>query len=372
MKIGIDCRMAGIGEGIARYVEELIKHLGLIDKTNQYFLICSSKLSTSSFVLPNNFQFVVSNINYYSWNEQIKFLFVLMRLKLDLVHFPNFNMPIFYPGEFIITIHDLIHHRYPGKKKFRYIHRLAYRLVIDCAVNRAAKIIAVSRATKTTLIDTFKIPESKVTAIYEGVNERFYVRHQNSQIASVLAKYGIDKPYLLFIGVWRQYKNLPLLSAAFDIIKKTHDIQLVLVGKIDQFYPEIKQEVFANPSFFDIKALGHIEERDLPTLYQGAVVFVLPSLLEGFGLIGLEAQASGVPVAASNIAVLREILGEGAIFFDPVNKVDMAEKIKKILENRDLAQSLIEAGNTNVKKYNWQKTARETLDVYENFSRRRG
>lgn len=367
MRIGIDCRMAGTGEGIARYVEELVKNLAIIDKTNQYFLICSDQFPIANFQFPKNFKIIKTESPYYSFAEQTRFIWELLKFKLDLVHFPSFNVPIFYPGKFVVTIHDLIHHYFPGKKKSRFFHRLAYRLVIWTAVSRAKKIIAVSNQTKADLIKNFKVPPAKISIIDEGVNPSFGQKTEIAQLKILKEKYQLFKPYLLFVGVWRQYKNIPRLIRAFEILleRYDHDIELVLVGKIDQFYPEIKEAVLGSKYASRIKPLGFVSDADLVALYQAAAVFVLPSLFEGFGLIGLEAQAAGAPVAASSISVIKEILGEGAVYFNPGDGAEIAKAVDSILADQVLAKRLSEFGRANITRYNWERTAKETLAVYQ-------
>ncbi len=381
MRIGIDCRMAGTGEGIGRYIEELVLHLSKIDFDNEYVLITNRDLELKNSRLPpacrqgrvgrakSKFQIRKVSSPYYSWAEQTRFIWELMKLKLDLVHFSSFNSPIFYPGKFMVTIHDIIHHIYPGKKKSRWFHRFAYKLTIRSAVMRATKIIAVSEATKQDILATFHIPNSKIQVIYEGVKPNFFAQAPEEKISDVKKTYGISKPYILFVGVWRQYKNLPRLALAFDILKEKYkqDIQLVLAGKIDPFYPEIKNQVFGVKNYQDIKALNYVPDEALFALYQGARAFILPSLVEGFGLIAIEAQASGVPVIASQIPVLKEVLRDSALYFDPQNEQDMADKINALLSKNELAQGLIQAGRENATRFTWSKSAEKTLEIYKTF-----
>ncbi|MDP3741630.1 MAG: glycosyltransferase family 1 protein [bacterium] len=365
MRIGIDCRMAGTGEGIGRYIEELVRHLTIVDKINEYMLVCQDgEFSIFNFQFPNNFKIIKSKTKYYSWREQTFFISELLKLKLDLVHFPNFNVPIFYPGKFVITIHDIIHNFYPGKKKSHFFHRLAYQATIRSAIKKAVKIIAVSHTTKQDIVAAFKVSPNKIEVVYEGVGQIF---GQTGGLPGIKEKYGITKSYILFVGVWRQYKNLHRLAEAFDILRETHDLQLVLAGKIDPYYPEIRQSVMSIKNADDIKTVGFVPDSDLKAMYAGAQVFVLPSLVEGFGLIGIEAQASLLPVAASNIPVLKEILGRGAIYFDPKNPKDMAEKIDLILKNENLIKTLKNAGTQNILKYDWLETAKKTLAIYKSL-----
>src|SRR3989344_3643117 len=367
MRIGIDMRMAGTGEGIARYTEELVRELANLDQVNEYFLIHYGEFPISNFQFPKNFQSVQVKSKYYSWMEQTYFIHELNRLYLDLMHFTSFNIPIFYQGKFTVTIHDIIHHQFPGRKKSRYLHRAGYRTVIWTAVNRAEKVIAVSKATKEEMIKTFAIPSQKITVIYEGAS-RSLAFPENS--IDILKRHGISKPFLLFVGVWRQYKNLPKLAESFDILREQYkiDCQLVLAGKIDEFYPEIKEAVFAVQNREDIRALGFVTDDDLAALYKEAKVFVLPSLIEGFGLIGIEAQSAGKPVAASNIPVLREILGDGAVYFDPHKAEDMAKKISEIWNDPKQAEALRQQARDNAKRFDWKETAAETLELYKTLA----
>ncbi|OGE79232.1 MAG: hypothetical protein A2751_04550 [Candidatus Doudnabacteria bacterium RIFCSPHIGHO2_01_FULL_46_14] len=364
MRIGIDMRMAGTGEGIGRYCEELVKNLAEIDKVNEYYLIFNDHTTSLKFKFKNEkFKNIIVKSKYYSWMEQTFFIYELSKLNLDLMHFTNFNIPVFYQRPFVVTIHDLIHHRFPGRKKSRYLHRVAYRTVIWTAIKRAETIITVSEATKNEVVNIFSIDPKKVKVIYEGAKALLAVTANSEQI---LKRYDITKPFLLFVGVWRQYKNLPRLAAAFDILKRRHnvDAHLVLVGKIDPFYPEIREAVFKIQNHHGIRALGFVPDDDLSALYSKAKIFVLPSLTEGFGLIGLEAQAAGLPVVASDITVLKEVLADGAVYFDPRSADDMAAKIFEIWNDPAAAQSLASTGAANASRFDWQKCARETLALY--------
>lgn len=368
MKIGIDMRMAGTGEGIGRYIEKLVENLAKLDFQNDYYLLCDAASAFADNFKTENPRFKKVKVasRYYSWAEQTSFLGELMRYRLDLVHFASFNAPILYRGRFVTTIHDIIHHLFPGKKKSRVFQRAAYRFAIWASVKRARKVIAVSQATADTTLRKFGLEQNKLAVIPEGVDADFFLPIPKAQLLSVQARYRITKPYLLFVGVWRQYKNLPRLAEAFAILKRKYqrDLQLVLAGKIDPFYPEIKNAVVGSPESLDIRALGYVPEKDLLALYRGAKLFVLPSLVEGFGLIGVEAQASGLPVAASRIPVLEEILGRSAIYFNPLDPGDIAAQLNTLLGDAHRMSDLGRAGQEWARRYDWKKTASMTLHVY--------
>src|SRR3989344_1710358 len=173
MRIGIDFRMAGIKHGgIGRYVLELISHFLKIDRDNEFYIFYNDDSLPEGFnpeYLASHstgsgqarIKMIKTNIRHYTLAEQIRFPLILNKYSLDLVHFPNFNVPIFYKKPFVATIHDLIHHRLGGVKKTNFLHYWAYKKVIELAVEKAAKIITVSKASKDDIVSEFGIPEEK-------------------------------------------------------------------------------------------------------------------------------------------------------------------------------------------------------------------
>jgi glycosyltransferase involved in cell wall biosynthesis len=198
------------------------------------------------------------------------------------------------------------------------------------------------------------------------VDERFKIVEKNGIINSVKSKYGIEKPFIFFVGVWRNHKNLEGLIAAYEIIREKYNFscQLVLGGQADERYEKPKLKIQRSKFQSDIITTGYLPDEELPLLYNAATVFCLPSFLEGFGLIAIEAENCGCPVAASNTGSLPEVLGDSALFFDPHDPEAMAAQLFKILTDADLRNDLIAKGLGNVKRFSWEKCARETLAVY--------
>ncbi len=372
MRIGIDCRMySSRFTGIGRYVYELTENLFRMDPQNEYVLFLNEP-EFSHFTPPNpRVKKVLVNAPHYSLAEQTKFLRALNKEKLDLMHFTHFNAPIFYRRPSIVTIHDLTLSFYPGKKMSSPIHRLAYQLTIKSAVKKAKKIIAVSWNTKKDLQNLFNADDEKINVIYEGVHEKFQPRHheQNEKkLEDVKQKFRLDKPYLLYTGVWRSHKNLPNLIKAFHILKTDYgfDGYLVITGRKDPMYaPELEEKTLSLKLEDDVIFTGLVEERDLVPLYTGALAYVFPSLYEGFGLPPLEAMQCGVPVVASEISSIPEICGkDNAVFFNPEDPENMAEKIFEVTSQPSLREKLIANGLQRVKQFSWQKMTQETLKVY--------
>jgi glycosyltransferase involved in cell wall biosynthesis len=181
--------------------------------------------------------------------------------------------------------------------------------------------------------------------------------------------HGISKPFLLYIGVWRDHKNIPGLVKAFELLRKRGiDCQLVLGGNPDPRYPEVIAAVEDSTERDNIILPGFISEQDLPVLYSAAAVFVLPSFAEGFGLVAIEAAACGTPVAASESTSLPEVMGQAARYFDPRRPDAMADVIEPLLSDQKIRSEIIQAGITKAATYTWEACARQTLAAYQKAS----
>lgn len=380
MRIGIDCRMySSHFTGIGRYVFELVENLQKLDKENEYFLFFNQPEFNNFQASNQNFHKVHVGARHYSFTEQTKFLNILNKHNLDLMHFTHFNAPILYKRPSIVTIHDLTLHFYPGKKMTSFIRRIAYNLTIRAAVNKAKKVIAVSRCTAKDLQEILKTPLKKVQVIYEGVNDDFREVKDQAFVKHILNKYKVHKPFLLYTGVWRDHKNLKGLLKAFSIIRQKHDIQLVITGRKDNIYAD---EIFdtakqlnlmdENQSAREIPQVifpGLVSEDELIAIINAADVYVFPSFYEGFGLPPLEAMQCGTPVATSNCSCIPEVCGNNAVYFDPHSPDDMAKQITKLYTDRTLHQRLKVSGKKHAEKYSWQRMARETHQLYLNATR---
>ena len=369
MRIGIDCRMySSRFTGIGRYVYELTHNLFEIDRKNEYVLFFNEP-EYSLFTEPGpNVKKRLVNAPHYSFSEQTKFLRKINREHLDVMHFTHFNRPIFYNHPSIVTIHDLTLSFYPGKKLTSPWHRFAYHLAIRTAVKKAKKIIAVSENTKKDLQNLFKIKEEKINVIYEGVNSQFRVLQDKAIVENIRKKYKLEKPYLLYTGVWRSHKNLPNLIKAFNVLKTDYgfDGYLVITGRKDPVYaPDIENETLSLELGNDIIFTGLVDDSDLIALYNGSLAYVFPSFYEGFGLPPLEAMQCGVPVVASNTSSVPEVCGDGnAVFFDPNSPEDMAINIFEVISQKSLRQKLITRGLQRARQFSWSKMAEATLKLY--------
>jgi glycosyltransferase involved in cell wall biosynthesis len=368
MKIGLDARMYGKAQsGIGTYIQQLTEYLFQLDKTNDYYLFLLEPIFSQYQCLGPNIHKIKAESSWYSWSEQTKFLKLILKYKLDLMHFPHFNAPILYPKKRITTIHDITPNFFPGHKQKSWWRKKAYQLTLKTSLQKSAKIITDSNYTKNDLLKHFRLNEDKIEVIYLGIERHFKVIDNYAKIKELKAKYGLTKPFIFFVSAWRNHKNFEGLIKAFEILKKDPqiDLQLVLGGQEDSFYPNISQTIVASPVKSDIITPGFIKNEDLPLFYQAATLFVIPSLSEGFGIIGLEAMACGTPVVAAKVTSLPEILGSAALYFNPTNYQEMATTIKRVLTNQNLQNDLRAKGFEQVKKYSWPNCAQKTLLLYQ-------
>lgn len=372
LKIGIDARFFGsIGKGLGRYTQKLIENLEQIDGENIYYVFLKKENWDEYQPANPNFKKVLADIPWYTLREQIFLPRLLRKFNLDLIHFPHFNVPFFWSGsKFVVTIHDLILFHYPTVRAstlspFLYLFKkLAHRLVIKRAISHAAKIIAVSEHTKKDIVERFRISGEKVALTYEAVDQK-----QNIPVGmdsnSILKKYGIIRPYLLYVGNAYPHKNLERLLLVFREVAKRHrHLHLVLVGKEDYFYRRLKKFATENQARNIIFA-DFVPDEELSVIYKDALLYVFPSLYEGFGLPPLEAMSRMVPVVSSNTSCLPEILGNAAHYFDPEGMAGMAEAIERAITDSELRKKLILDGANQIKKYSWKKMAEETLRIYK-------
>lgn len=394
-RIGIDARFFGPRQkGLGRYVQKLVEELeqllsrspsagpgnnfllpkpGPQPESKAYeFIIFLRRENWSEYQPTNpNFKKVLADYKWYSWSEQIFLPWKIWQEKIDLMHFPHFNLPIFCPTKFIVTIHDLVLKKFPTRRASAlgplcyWLKNLAYRLVIWLAIKRAKKIIAVSNYTKEDILRYFKVKPEKIEVIYEAGLE---VKMSNTRCPTPnkcpMLKFKISKPYLLYVGNAYPHKNLERLILAFQRLIENYQMnyQLVLVGQIDYFYKRLQKNI---SSFQKIIFTDFVSDQELDNLYRNAALYVFPSLGEGFGLPPLEAMARRLPVVCSQATCLPEILGPAAVYFNPLDINEIAEKIKLVLEDKSLQEDLIKKGLEQIKKYNWSKMAKETLETYQ-------
>ncbi len=379
MNIGIDARLYGPkwgGGGLGRYVEELVTELQRIESEHRYVLFVKPENAEACKITNPRFEKVVVDAHWYTLKEQLLMPKAIKKAGVDMMHYPHWNVPIFSKVPFVVTIHDLILLDDPTSAKattlgpIRYaIKRLGYHAVLGHAIEKSKKVIAVSRATKESILRHFNIPAEKIQVIYEGVMGSGLESGIQEQQAP--PKFPIPdltpSPYFLYVGSAYPHKNLENLLRAFAFFVKPYpDTKLVLVGSPSVFYDNLRKKVLEIGIPEDrVVFTGFVTNDALSDLYAGASLYVFPSRFEGFGLPPLEAMSNGTPVAASSMGSLPEVLAEAALYFNPDDVEEMSRVMEQGLTNETLRAEMKKRGKEHVKKFSFQTMAKETVRVYE-------
>lgn len=292
----------------------------------------------------------------------LPFNLYLHKPRPDVFFTPTHYAPRFSPVPTVISIMDLSYIHFPQMFRQKDLYQL--RNWTSYSVKKAKKILTISKASKDDIIKIYQIPEEKVVVTYPGI--KLKTTMQNSKL--IREKYNIRRDYILFVGTLQPRKNITRLIEAFSKLshtKKSEGMSLVIIGKKGWMY----EEILKAPETFGIKDkvkfLDFVPDEDLPSFYQNALCFVLPSLYEGFGLPVLEAMQHGCSVITSNVSSLLEAGGDAALYVKPDDVDDIASKIKTLIEDKKLREELIKKGYNQIKKFSWEKTAKETLEVLE-------
>lgn len=420
MVIGIDCRTIlhpGVGEqaGVGHYTYYLVKNLLEIDQVNQYVLFFDSRFKPGpEFDRPN------VRIRFFPFYQYKKYLplayshllttALLNRENLDLYHSPANTIPLTYSRPAVVTVHDLAIYRYPDLFPGSLFNRqsLATKVVVPKSLIKAKRIIAVSKNTKSDIIEEFGIPADKITVVYEGAPKPELVSAE--QITDLRRRYGISEKYILFVGTIEPRKNLKNLVSAFRNLKLLYDspladFQLIIAGGrgwkdghifeaiadanaslgsgaikrkgaerrsgIDSRSDEERQKLGERRQAGDrrasqpIKHIGYISSHDKHVLMAGAYTFTFPSLYEGFGLPVVEAMSYGVPVIAADNSSLPEVVGDGGILIDAAKESELADALQQLVTDDGLHEELSIKARAMAKTFDWRQCAKETLEVYE-------
>jgi len=356
MHIVIDARI--INSSTGRYVERLVTYLQEVDTENEYSILVPAK--DKDFWKPRNKNFTVRTVDFdnYSFAEQLGFKKYLKKLNADLVHFCMPQQPIGYKGKKVTTFHDLtLLNTYNSEKNWLVFHakQQVGKYVFKKVVEDNNALITISNFTQQALIDFAPLAAEKSVVIYESSDV--------DQTAP--KKYVVPlKNYILYVGQQSDYKNIKRLGDAHQILlAKYPDLGLVLVGKKNAS-TLTNEKYFEDRKYKNIHFTDFIEDPQLSWLYTHASAYVFPSLMEGFGLPGLEAMGYGTPVVSSNATCLPEVYGPAAHYFNPLDTSDMAEAIDQVLSDDTIRTRLSKAGYKQIKKYSWKKMAKETHAVY--------
>jgi alpha-1,3-rhamnosyl/mannosyltransferase len=365
-RVGIDARKL-TDYGIGAYVRNLLDAIARNPQSERYrFRVYVRPADRPSVPpLPERFELVEEESPGYSISELTRFAWRLWRDRLDLFHATHYVIPPLARSRAVVTIHDIIHVLYPQFLPHRAA--LVYaRVMIRRALRRADRIITVSNNSKRDLVDYFGISPARIDVIYNGVAGRFRADLPPEESERVAAKYGLPRPYLLFLGGEKPHKNVRNVLRAFAEARRDRALPhaLVLAGPMPPNRSRVEALIAALDLEGQVLRPGVVPEEDLPGLFAGADAFLYPTLYEGFGLPVAEAMACGVPVLTSSTSALQEIAGGYAYLVDPMDVDAIARGIVDLATDPRRRQEYSELGRRRAADFSWERAAAQTLRVY--------
>jgi glycosyltransferase involved in cell wall biosynthesis len=369
LNVGIDIRRAG-EFGVGTYIKNLVLALARADDRDQYVLIGRQDQFARFGQLPPNFRFVEYAERFDSPRSHLNFHFVLRRLGLDVFHMPHRWVPYYVPGTYIVTLHDINNILFPNEGTSATAQKLRRHLLIR-GLKRAARVIAVSNATKRDAVTHLGLDPRTISVVSDAVDEQVAQPVLEQERHRVLARYQIHDPFVLYAGRIQPHKNIPRLIEAFAVVKAElenhpsyHSLRLIIIGDEVSAFPAVRHSVMHSRIQHWVRFLGFVPIETLRVFYAAATAFMFPSLHEGFGLPPLEAMAHGTPVVTSSVSSLPETVGNAAVLVNPENVFDIARGLKQILLDDDFRQELRQRGYQQVKRFSWDRSAGQVREIY--------
>jgi glycosyltransferase involved in cell wall biosynthesis len=364
VRVAIDARLLAYQQaGTASYIRGILTGLGRLADAPEVTVVASRRRpDDESFSEIGRFLSVTPcHHRYERWSLGLE----LATLAVDVVHSPDFIPPRRFGRHWarVITVHDLAFLKQP---ELVTPESRAYYGQVFTATRVADRIIAVSRATRDDLLDLVSESlESKIAVIPEGVNSCFQPIERTAAREQVRDRFGVERPYILFVGTIEPRKNLPTLLEAFRKLQAsmgTGSVELVLAGARGWLADEV--EDLARSFGGSVRLVGRVTTPELVALYNAALVLTLVSLDEGFGLPAIEAMACGTPVLATRVGALPEIVGDTGLLVDPRDVDAIHEQLRCLVGDSNLRQSLANRGRLRAAGYQWRAVAERTLRIY--------
>ncbi len=369
MIIGIDGNEANVEQlvGIGEYAFELLKQFEQFTNDNlQFTIYLKNKPLNHMPKEREGWSYKVVGPKKLWTRFALPLNLYFGSIKPDVFFTPTHYGPLVSPVPFAISIMDLSFLHFPtlfNKKDLYQLTRWTKQ-----SVSTSKKIFTISEFSKNDIIKTYGINAQSVIVTYLGIKEQ-NPNTKTKTMENIKKKYAINNPYILFVGTLQPRKNIVKLIEAFSKLihstssgQETQKLDLVIVGKKGWLYEEILEAPKKFNVERNVKFLDFVTDEDLPSFYKNAILFCLPSLYEGFGLPVLEAMSNDCPVLISNVSSLPEAGGDAAVYFNPEDTDDIAQKLKTVLGDEALRKQMIEKGREQIKKFSWEKTAKQTLD----------
>ncbi len=374
MRIGFDAkRLYNNFTGLGNYSRFVVEALSKTFPENEYVLFTPRvKINTDTqfFQSASNIETItpptyISKLKLSSAWRSFYLGKAAHKKKVTVYHGLSHELPFDIPDSIkkIVTIHDLIFLRYP--QFYNAIDVAIYKSKVQHACKVADTIIAISKQTKDDIIHFLGVSESKIEVVYQGCHPNFKTIHSTEEINQIKIKYNLPQEYILNVGTIEERKNLLLLVKALTLIPKASRLPLVVIGKQTKYYDLILENAKSLGVLNDIQFLTNIPFIDFPKIYQGASLFVYPSLFEGFGIPLVEAIESNIPVITSMGSCFSEAAGLDSIYVDPTNEEELAAQINIVLGNKVLKEKMITSSRLFIRQFNPEVIAQRMNTIYQ-------
>ena len=342
------------------------------DRDNRYFIFTNRENHECFRNLPPNFRTVKAPIRCANrllrilW-EQLVLPFQVLYYRIDLLHSPGYTGPLLAPCIKLTTLFDLNYHFHPHDFTTRQL--LVYKTLIPLVARTSTHILVHSQATKDEIVAVLGVSPAKISVIHGSYHPRFLQRYAKDEIDRVVDKYGVRAPFLLSNAVSHPHKNLPALIKAYAMLRRTGKLgcPLVLLGFPGRDQSRVMDTIREEKVEKDVIFTGWVPQEDVPFFYQGAILFVFPSLYEGFGIPSVEAMASGVPLIASNASCIPEVVGDGGLLTDATRPEALATSIGSVLDDAQLAHALVARGEIRAREFSWERFGKEMRALYDSL-----
>jgi glycosyltransferase involved in cell wall biosynthesis len=361
--------------GVDNYLLRLTDSLGRIDQESSYVVCINQEDRERLPNLPANFRILAAS-RRPRWS---RLMFQQMLLpafstigRSDVVHSPSFLLPLARgTPRHLLTIHDMTSFTMPDAH-IRLRRSWSYRKAIMASIRSADLVTVPSKATEKAVLELIPgVSPERIRVIEHAIGEEFYRRPQ-PEVQAVLRKLGLDSPYILYVGTIEPRKNVVRLLDAYARVLRDYKkpIKLVLAGRLGWGFEPILERMAAADVATRIRHLGYVAQEDLPYIYSGALIFVYPSLFEGFGVPPLEAMACGAPTVSGRTSSLTENLEGAAELVEPEDTEALAAVLRRLLSDDSARQALAERGKERSARFRWNETGRRTLDLYRELAGR--
>lgn len=359
--------------GIGTYIRNLVRALARCDQENRYTLVGRPQEQRELEGIGANFSTAAYDRPETDLLHNLTFPYFLRRFKADLYHIPLNSVAWWMPRPYVVTIHDMSSLLFPARRDFRHtLREEKYRR----GALRAARVITVSHSTRRDLENVLHVPAARIRTIYSAPDPAFSELHDASLENQTLERYSIQYPFILYAGTIRAQKNVPRLIEAFAVVRaelENHPsygrLHLIIIGDELSKNPAVRRAVAQARMEPVVRFLGFVPIETLRVFYRAASAFAFPSLYEGFGLAPLEAMTCGTPVVASDIPPLVEAVGDAAELVSPDNVFDIARGLREVLLDDNKRRGLAAAGRARAARFQWDHTAREVLQIYQEIKK---